>query len=124
MNTQLHTELKALFAGNLRILHLLDSATLSGPVWEDSRRDAFREGEKIHLPEKPEGTAFSRNSFWSEFVARRVLWAAFLGSPEKQEQCARWLRQQRINHVNRGNWPPKPLCTKAARQVPVPRDWR
>ena len=124
MNEQLRTELNALYPHNTRVLHLIGMATLTGPNWDDHRLDAFKEGQKLCLPDKPDGTAFSRNSFWAEFVARRVWWAAFRGSPEKQAQCARWLRQQRINHVNRGNWPPRPLTTRAMAAVPVPRDGR
>ena len=111
MKNPLAIELRQLFP-DARLRQLIAVAELIGPHWEDHRRTACKEGEKMCLPKLQPGETFARDSFWYLFSKKMIWHWAFYGSPEKQAVIADWLRKQRAKYAQRGNWPPAPITSR------------
>ncbi len=117
----LHNELRMLLVNSPQVYNSIALAEFIGPVWDDHKRDAERNNASMIYPKLPPGENFAKDSFWDLFHKKMVWHWAFFGSPAKQSALAEWLRRQREQYMERGNWPPAPITTRRITAVPQVR---
>lgn len=124
MTTSLYNELLAL----LPLARNQDGAraaimTAKQPTLpEQFRRDMMRKTWLMWLPEMPEEQEFMRGTFWdvlSDAMPVRRLW---LGSDERKQRLADWLKERRERAMKKGEaYPPKPIFRPQV-VLPQPKD--
>lgn len=113
----LHEQLLALFGNDPQLAQDLRLAATE-PRTEQVRMAT--ESVRRLIPKPLPGQQVWRHSFWGLFLEKRVMDAAFFGTPERQAQLADFLQRQRNTVLRRRQqWPPKAVSCKAA-ALPMP----
>ena len=117
----LHIQLLALFGGNAQLAQDLRTSATE-PRTEQVRMAT--ESVRRLIPKPLPGQQVWRHSFWGRFLERRVMDAAFFGTPERQADLAAFLqRQEKIVRRRGQQWPPKVVSCKAT-ALPMPDERR
>lgn len=79
--------------GNQQLEQAVRLASVPGTS-EKERKALFQKIENAIYLKAPAGMEIHRRSDWGEFRERMVWRWTFIGSPEKQAQCARWMKDK------------------------------